>query len=184
MQLAGYYVKNYSNDELENLYSYVCNEYRDQADYIRSENSFYMPEGFSVFDIILIFAVKILVELDGEPVCRYEQLLRWRMTSHELDEDVFTTAYIAYKDIKNFDRKRTFSWRPVIRHNNLYLNKILAKGMADNHFHLKGSAPQFPLSWLSLMNNVRSSKFRRQIESEQNRCAMACQGCGAAFYFF
>ena len=164
MQLAGYYVKNYSNDELENLYSYVCNEYRDQADYIRSENSFYMPEGFSVFDIILIFAVKILVELDGEPVCRYEQLLRWRMTSHELDEDVFTTAYIAYKDIKNFDRKRTFSWRPVIRHNNLYLNKILAKGMADNHFHLKGSAPQFPLSWLSLMNNVRSSKFRRQIE--------------------
>ena len=23
-----------------------------------------------------------------------------------------------------------------------------------------------------------------KIESEQNRCAMACQGCGAAFYFF
>jgi len=24
----------------------------------------------------------------------------------------------------------------------------------------------------------------RQMQIEQNRCAMACQGCGAVFYFF
>ena len=31
---------------------------------------------------------------------------------------------------------------------------------------------------------VSSLPLVRQTESEQNRCAMACQGCGAAFYFF
>lgn len=164
VQLAGYYVKNYSNDELENLFSVVSNEYEAQSDHILGYGQVQASEGFCVFDVILIFATKILTEMDGEPVCRYEQLLRWRMTSHELDEDVFTTAYIAYRDRQNFERKRTFAWRPVIRHNNLYLNKILARGMADNHFHLKGSAPQFPLSWLSMMNNVDKEKFKHQIE--------------------
>ena len=164
VQLASYYVKNYSNDELSNLFSYISNEYEEQSGYIRGCLQQSRIESFSVFDVILIFAVKMLVELDGEPVCRYEQLLRWRMTSHELDEDVFTTAYMAYRDRKDFDRKRTFAWRPVIRHNNLYLNKIISQGIAENHFHLKGSAPQFPLSWLSMMNDVVNNKFRQYIE--------------------
>lgn len=74
------------------------------------------------------------------------------------------TAYMAYRDRNDFNRKRTFTWRPIIRHNNLYLNKIISQGMAENHFHLKGSAPQFPLSWLSMMNNVANNKFRKEIE--------------------
>ena len=164
VQLSSYYVKNYSNDELENLYSYISNEYEAESEYIRGFMQENQIEGFSVFDVILLFAVKMLIELDGEPVCRYENLLRWRMTSHELDEDVFTTAYMAYRDRNDFNRERTFTWRPIIRHNNLYLNKIISQGMAENHFHLKGSAPQFPLSWLSMMNNVANNKFRKEIE--------------------
>lgn len=35
VRLAGYYVKNYSNDELENLFSYIQNEYEERADYVR-----------------------------------------------------------------------------------------------------------------------------------------------------
>ena len=30
----------------------------------------------------------------------------------------------------------------------------------------------------------KSLNRQLQIGIEQNRCAMACQGCGAAFYFF
>lgn len=167
VKLAGYYVKNYSNDELENMFSYLHSEYEEQADYVRgyaTRGITEYKESFSVFDVILIFAVRVLQEADGEPVCQYHQLLRWRMTSHELDEEIFTTAYVAFKDAKYINNNRNFSWRPVIRHNNIFLNKILSQGMADNHFHLKGSAPQFPLSWISMMNNVTSKKFRGFLE--------------------
>lgn len=165
VRLAGYYVKNYSNDELENLFSYMQNEYEERADYVKGFGKVHTNrDSFNIFDAILLFAVRTLQESDGEPVCQYEHMLRWRMTSHELDEDVFTTAFLAYKDVWYEKPDRSFSWRPVIRHNNTYLNKILAQGMADNHFHLKGSAPQFPLSWVSMMNNVTNSKFHEQLE--------------------
>lgn len=165
VKLSGYYVKNYSNDELENLFSYARNEYEEQADYVSGYKNIDLERNFNVFDAILLFAFRILEEVDGEPTCRYEHLLRWRMTSHELDEDVFTTAYLAFKDIRNIKEQRDFSWRPVIRHNNVYLNRLLSQGMADNHFHLKGSAPQFPISWVSMMNNVVSQRFRMLLEN-------------------
>lgn len=169
VRLAGYYVKNYSNDELESLFYYIRNEYVERADHFkgfqRNRKPYREePESFNIFDAILIFAVRTLKEIDGEPVCQYENMMRWRMASHELDEDVFTTAFLAYKDIEQVNNKRMFSWRPVIKHDNIYLRRILSQGMADNHFHLKGSAPQFPLSWISMMNNVLSAKFRTLID--------------------
>lgn len=171
VKLSGYYVKNYSNDELDNLFSYAQNEYVKQADYV-SGYGYHSGESekrFNIFDAILIFAFRILEEMDGEPACKYEHLLRWRMTSHELDEDVFTTAFLAFKDNRNVNEQRDFSWRPVIRHNNMYLNRLLSQGMADNHFHLKGSAPQFPISWISMMNNVVSTRFRKLLEDYSNQ---------------
>ena len=177
VKLSSYYVKNYSNDELENLFLYAQNEYKEQSEYVRSFSREMYPfqQHFNVFDAILLFAFRILQEDNGEPVCQYKHLLRWRMTSHELDEDVFTTAFLAYRDM-NIRYKygyRDFSWRPVIRHNNVYLNKLLSQGMAENHFHLKGSAPQFPLSWLSMMNNVTSVRFRKLMEEyEQKRLSV------------
>lgn len=168
VKLAGYYVKRYSNDELDNLYSYIQNEYEGLANHFKGD-WFAEPEPlsgkFNIFEAILIFAVRVLQEIDGEPTCRYRHLLRWRMTAHELDEDLFSTAFLAYKDIRNINPYRNFSWRPVLKHNNEYLNRILAAGMADNHFHLKGSAPQFPLSWLNIMNNVVGKRNRKFIES-------------------
>lgn len=119
VRLAGYYVKNYSNDELENLFSYMQNEYEERADYVKGFGKVHTNrDSFNIFDAILLFAVRTLQESDGEPVCQYEHMLRWRMTSHELDEDVFTTAFLAYKDVWYEKPDRSFSWRPVIRHNN------------------------------------------------------------------
>lgn len=167
LHIARHYVKHYSNDELENLYYYMTNEYEKRSGYIsgagRKAQEF--EKCVNIFNVIMLFAVRVLEENNGEPVCQYKHLLRWRMTSHELDETVFTTAFFAYRDIHGSDPTRNFSWRPVIRHNNVYLNKILEKGLADNHFHLKGSAPQFPLSWISMMNSVDNTRFRKLIES-------------------
>lgn len=98
VKIAGYYLKYYSNDELDNLFDYIKNEYEDQANYVRGFEigKYEDKEGFSVFDAILIFATRVLQEIDGEPICRYENVLRWRFTSHLLEEDIFTTAYLAY----------------------------------------------------------------------------------------
>lgn len=165
VKLAGYYVKNYTNDELKNLFYYVQNAYNEQTEYLKGnfDRRIKQTDKFDVFNIILLFAAKVLQEQDGMPVCRYEHLLRWRMTSHQLDEDVFTTAFLAYRDLHSYRVDRDFSWRTVITHNNQYLKKILDKGMADNHFHLKGSAPQFPLSWLYMMNHVVSNKVKKSL---------------------
>lgn len=42
---------------------------------------------------ILIFATRVLQEIDGEPICRYENVLRWRFTSHLLEEDMSPLEY-------------------------------------------------------------------------------------------
>lgn len=166
VKIAGYYLKYYSNDELDNLFDYIKNEYEDQANYVRGFEigKYEDKEGFSVFDAILIFATRVLQEIDGEPICRYENVLRWRFTSHLLEEDIFTTAYLAFQDCREGKRNRDFSWKPVIGNNNEHLNWILRQGLADNHFHLKGSAPQFPLSWINMMNHVRSKKYEKILE--------------------
>lgn len=171
VKIAGYYIKYYSNDELNNLFDYIRNEYEDQANYVRGFEigKYEYKEGFSVFDAILIFATRVLQEIDGEPICRYENVLRWRFTSHLLDEDIFTTAYLAFQDCREGKRNREFSWKPVIGNNNEHLNWILQQGLADNHFHLKGSAPQFPLSWINMMNHVQSKKYKIILDEYSNK---------------
>lgn len=171
VKIAGYYLKYYSNDELDNLFDYIRNEYEDRANYVRGFEigKYEHKEGFSVFDAILIFATRVLQEMDGEPICRYENVLRWRFTSHLLEEDIFTTAYLAFQDCREGKRNRDFSWKPVIGNNNEHLNWILRQGLADNHFHLKGSAPQFPLSWINMMNHVRSKKYEKILQEYSNK---------------
>ena len=51
VKIAGYYLKYYSNDELDNLFDYIKNEYEDQANYVRGFEigKYEDKEGFSVF---------------------------------------------------------------------------------------------------------------------------------------
>lgn len=116
-----------------------------------------------VFDLLGQFAQNTLVEEDGEPLCRYEHLLEWNELSRKLGEDIFTTTFMAYNDFKASRERCYFSWPPIISTNNIRLKHLLAKGLAENHFHLKGSSPHFSLSWISLMNRFtnRREVFQR-----------------------
>lgn len=49
------------------------------------------------------------------------------------------------------------------------LNRMLEQGIAENHFHLKGSAPLFHLSWISMMNDVRNPVFYETLREYDNR---------------
>ena|GEM_PF-360309 len=145
----------YSEDEVVNLYKHIANE----------ESSLYTYESYrsankiNVFELVLRFAYKALVINNGEILCEYSQLLRWRTLSHLLGEELFTTAFSAHYDsFHNYSRK-DFAWNIILKTNNLRLRNLLAKGMCENHFHLYGSAPVYQLSWVRLMNHMTDERF-------------------------
>lgn len=125
---------------------------------------------WNVFDALFTFDEAVLAEENGVPVCQYTQLLRWREMTTVLEEDLFVTSYLAFNDLMYARQRENFFWKPVIGHNNKTLNSLLAQGVAENHFHLKGSAPQFQLSWMSLMNRVDEPDFIRTFDAyDKNR---------------
>jgi len=117
----------------------------------------------SVFHLPLFFARAVLEEANQQPQCKYKEFLRWREISLKLGEDIFTTAFFAWLDILGNRERSFFGWRPLISSNNPRLKTILNKGLAENHFHLRGSGPQFDLSWLCLMNHIsgRDIEFKK-----------------------
>ncbi|BDD06654.1 hypothetical protein [Aureibacter tunicatorum] len=140
-------MRHYTQDEVRNLFHLYKERYGKVND-----------EKYSVFFALKNFVDISLKEKDGFPVVAYEHLLRWRETSHDLGEDVFTTAFMASKNLERKKVAQDFSWRPVIGTDNVRLTKMLEQGVAENHFHLYGSAPHFELSWMALMNLVAEHK--------------------------
>lgn len=179
--LANSHIQNYSNNEVQNLFYYFCEEYalyksrlfgedHYKREIVCQENLFRMRErGIRVFDTMLVFANYVLLQNNGEPVCNYRHLLRWRTTAHILEEDLFVCSYLAYKDLYKPQYKRDFRWKLVIGTNNKSLHQILDRGVAENHFHLNGSAPLFHLSWLSLMNHIASAGFAEKLKQYEKR---------------
>lgn len=177
-QLGSGYISQYSNDELSNMYYFLENEFRWQNTRLKGEISCVAGRGpterdtgtLRVFDALTAFNYAVLIEENGMPLCQYTQLLRWRDMIITLEEDLFITSFLAHKDNLTRWNRRNFFWKSVIGHNNRALNCLVAKGVAENHFHLKGSAPYFHLSWLSIMNQVDMREFDDRFEEfEKNR---------------
>lgn len=129
-----------SFDELQQLHNFL-QEHFDKKE--------------TVFTLLSETAEKML-QYDGkEPICCYEQVLRWRDISFQLGQDILTTAFMANMDIRYGQKTDFFAWRPIIRTNNSTLQQILSEGMAENHFHLNGSTQIFQLNWVCLMNHIQ-----------------------------
>jgi adenosine deaminase len=148
---------NYSFDEIENLYKKLDSDWL--LDVYKGKSS-----KQSIFYLLTHFNKQVLIERDKEPFVCYEHLLRWRDLSFTLGEDLFTCSYFAYMDNRSKRKRNFFSWRTVAFSNNNRLKKLLDKGIAENHFHLKGSAPVFDLNWISLMNTINSNKHSEKFK--------------------
>lgn len=162
LQLGSGYITRYSNDELKNMYYYLENEFQWQNRKLKGESLVLgesKNESLNVFDALVVFDYAVLIEENGVPLCQYMQLLRWRDMITILEEDLFIASFFAFKDNLTGKVRKNFFWKPVIGHNNQALNNLVARGVAENHFHLKGSAPQFHLSWISIMNQIDKKKF-------------------------
>lgn len=139
--------KNYSINEIQNIKQKLDDDWFIDVYQKNSSKK-------SIFNLLTHFNKQVLTEKEKEPYVNYEHLLKWRDLSFSLGEDLFTTSYLAYMDVRSSRLRSYFAWRSVIFSNNERLKGMLKQGMAENHFHLKGSAPVFDLSWLNLMNNV------------------------------
>lgn len=157
--LANSYNSNYSNDEVENLYSYFVDEMNQQKSRLFGTESGDEGKVLNVFELILQFAENVLLEQGDMPVCAYSKLLRWRSTTHILDEDIFLASFLAYKDFFRPGSRRDLRWNLVTGSNNISLQQLMEKGISENHFHLKGSSPYFHLSWISMMNDIDNPRF-------------------------
>lgn len=136
----------YSPDEIENFY------YDMQNNYMEVEGSRLKT---SVFNVIPHY-MRNVVNTSGEvPKCRFQEILNWRSTSLKLGQDTLLMSYLAYEDHKNRCVRNFFAWNSAIDSDNVRLQHILEKGIAENHFHLYGSTQSFPLSWICLMNHPR-----------------------------
>lgn len=133
----------YNEDEIDNVVDIM--ESRWMVDEECNKNN-------TIFNILLEFTKEVLKEVNGEPHCKYEKLLKWRGLSYQLGEDILTTSYFAHQDLISNRKRDFFAWKPVVSTDNHALKELFKKGVAENHFHLKGSSPHFQLSWVSLMN--------------------------------
>lgn len=169
LRLANVYMPQYSNDEIKNMVYFLANEFEWYHNKARGEEHSRHSFEVNVFDALFVLTANLLIEENGCPFCKYEHLLRWRDVTLELDEDLMVTAFLAYRDLNRTKIQRDFFWPPVIGHNNWMLNRMLEQGIAENHFHLKGSAPLFHLSWISMMNDVCNPEFYKTLREYDKR---------------
>ena len=110
---------------------------------------------YKIFNIIKSFANSVLIEETNCPICEFDKLLKWREISYKLGEDIFTTAFFANADLISKRSRDFFSWSPIIKTNDVALNRIIKQGLSELHFHLYGSSLNFEIGWLSLMNDIQ-----------------------------
>lgn len=152
LKLGTAYLKSYSENELINMWHFY-------SDTLRGEG-----EGVCVFQALFYYTERMLQIEDDEVLCKYTEMVNWRKLTLEISEDLLVSAYLAQKLTADQMKQRGFSWKTVIGHNNYYLRKMVRQGIAENHFHMGGSTPVFHFSWLSLMNHVLNSRFRKRME--------------------
>ena len=160
----------FSEERFSELLRCYFQEYSDTEARMISQYHMKRTKGQNVLFTLVKISCELLIVRGNQVRCKYETLLRWRKISKELGEDLLICAFLAN------DRKRTgrkwndFTWNIVLEHDNKQLNAIMHEGISDNHFHLFGSAPVFPMIWLRLMNDVRHGKYLlglRQIDKER-----------------
>lgn len=156
IRMAGSYIFYYSENECHNLLNYFVDTFYEAA---KKERRKLDPVRLNVFEPLFYYAQEFLLIRNNEILCHYSRLMEWRRMTTELSEELIVAAFLA-RAVKSLEiRERGFSWKNVIGHNNEQINAIMRRGISENHSHLNGAAPIFQISWLSLMNNIDTSRF-------------------------
>jgi len=130
-----------------------------------------------IFKLLSDFAKETMTEQRGTPLLKFDEILRFRNTSHYVGPEIFVSAFLADKDSVYNNCNRKFDYQAFIDTDNTRLHNMLKKGVSENHFHIKGSTPAFMLSWVCLMNNiVNRRKTFEEADFENNPLGFNSEG--------
>ncbi len=156
MALSLCYLQHLSETETNELYRFLKS---GVTCYNCEEN------GLNVFRALKELVKGLLLVRENQPVCRYDKLLQWHELTGSIGEDLPVCAFLAERTEIGAEREwQDFEWSTVIGHDNMQLNRIMQKGLSDNHFHLFGSAPTFKLLWIKLMNDLDDTDIIRELK--------------------
>lgn len=144
-----------SETETEQMYCYL----REITDNKSGEN------GLNVFRALKELVKELLTVQNSRPLCRYEKILQWHELTMAVGEDLPVCAFLALRTELTGSIWRDFEWSTVIGHDNMQLNRMMQRGLSDNHFHLFGSAPSFLLIWMKLMNELDNHRYAESLRA-------------------
>lgn len=154
------HITHYSDTENIGLYHYAKSNLHGNG----------YEERANVFEILATLTDELLLMEQDVPVCNYVKIGRWRNIATKMGEETLVCAFLANRRRKGYEQNHSLLWPNVIRHNNIQLNRIMEEGLAENHFHLYGSAPVFDLIWINMMNFVDySNNMNRLREIDKGR---------------
>lgn len=159
------FMKHYSDTEDLGLYTYA----KERLHINTYSNVEYEGVKTGVFGALGYLANQLLIMQGDHVLCKYSQFIRWRNLTNMIGETSLICAFLALRFAKGLERHRSFLWNVSLGHNNVQLNKLLQQGIADNHFHLYGSASVFEFVWLKLMNNVTEWKHYKELKEIEKR---------------
>ncbi len=141
--------------------NHMCSE--DEASYIYElvmEYGKSLPQ--AVFNIIREIAEEYLYTYGTDICCHQDKIIEFRKLSMGIGQQLFISAFGAARK-KRLGLEAALVYETlIVKSDDLRLKHILDNGIAENHFHLNGSAPTAILSWICLMNHPskRDREFR------------------------
>ena len=85
---------------------------------------------------------------------RLNELLRWRQLAYAIGEDVLVCSWLAYRFRWTNQVKWNTEWNMSCEADDVDLQYLYDKGLADLHHHLKAPTDVFSISWICLMNHI------------------------------
>lgn len=158
----------FSPDDLHNQFRFFQQQTVRESE--RSNYGSSVSRVINPMDCLFYYVGQMLHIENNEVVCRYRRLLNWCSLTRKIDADLLVAAFIAMEKKPEALCSRDLDWRLTLNHDNFQLRRIMERGIAENHFHLYGSAPVFHLSWISLMNRLNSSNAAARLRRyDKNR---------------
>lgn len=130
------YPQNYSLEEVENTLKV----------YLRYGES-YLNGDDNACGLFFYCAEQLFLPKNGTMVVKFDALLEWDGFCNKIDANIPIAAFAALHP--SIDLTTT---EAVVRHDNRTLSKILGKGAADNHMHLKASGYSAAMSWAAFIS--------------------------------
>lgn len=123
---------------------------------------------FAVFKLLEEIAKEYLYMNGSRLCCHQNKMLEFRKVSMGIGQQIFISAFEAARKKQLGVRGFSPCNMLIIQSDDLRLRHILSDGIAENHFHLNGSAPTALLSWICLMNHP-SKRNREFIAFDERR---------------